>query len=174
MNIIIVLLGLALPAQDAPPLEDANTLSCEQREHALRLRAENIESRGIQIAARDADVAKREKALEAYKAPFGAQIDALSKRVAEMERKLGVGDGARQAHEERMVVLAETLTNLSAKKAAPLLASMDPAVVGDLLIRLGASRSAALLALMPPNSAARFLEQVSKGPSNPAAPEVKK
>jgi flagellar motility protein MotE (MotC chaperone) len=178
MNVCL-LLGTALLAQSAgdgnaialPPTDPA----CGQCERSLQLRADALDARAQEIAARDAHLQAEETALKNYKAGFQTQVEALLTRIAALEKQLDIGEGARQAREQRMTVLTETLTTLSAKKAAPMLATADPELVGDLLLRIGAARSAALLALMPPNRAARFLEEVrtptvkSAAAGNPAA-----
>ena len=157
----------AEPAAAAAPVaspeltSDAPQSRCPQpdaQEQAL-LRA--LRQRRQALDVREAELQKRSAALDVLAKTLNERLQKTEADVAELEARLDLGEPGRKTREKKMTALVDTLSSLSARKAAPMLADTDPGLVGDLLLRLGPARSGGLLALMPPPQAALVLERVS-------------
>ncbi len=121
-----------------------------------------LRDRRVELDNREATIKAHEEALSKLKKELDERLENTSREIAKLETRLNMGEPARQAKEKRIVSLVDALTTLSAKKAAPMLAAADPALVGDLLVRLGPQRAAALLAVMPAAQAGHLVDQVGE------------
>lgn len=164
----MILLGLV----GALIVADARAHECvdpQEKEVLMALR-----ERRVQLDQRESILKARELAIDNLRQEVDATLAAMQKKIGQLEERLQLGEGSRRDREKRLTALVETVSTLSAKKAAPLLSGADPSLVSDLLLRIGPQRSAALLALMRPAQAAKLVNQLgSRGEGRADASDVK-
>lgn len=127
--------------------------NAEEIKVLLRLR-----ERHTVLLAQESMVAQREAQLNRLEKDFEAKLAQLEVGMAKIEQRLLLGDAKQKQHEQRLVALVDTISKLSAKKAAPMLAAAEPEVVAELFRRLGAQRTSSLLAVMPPAKAGKLID----------------
>ena len=147
-----VVLFTALTAAAGPPPPTADEMMLLQ---ALR-------DRRVELDHREMELNSQSRALEQLAKRMDGELEKMTQQVAALEARLNIGEPRRKAREKRLASLVETLTTLSAKKAAPIMAAADVELVGDLLLRLGSARTASLLSAMPPAQAGRILDIVGE------------
>lgn len=121
---------------------------------ALRRRSSELDERAALIR-------KREDLLGRLEIKLQARIEEALKEVARLEDRLGVGDAARLADQEKLAMLVDTLSSLSARKAAPLLNRTDTYLAVVLLRRLGPEKAGKLLSQMEPRRAAVLMKAMA-------------
>ena len=121
------------------------------------------------LRKRDNALQKQAKLLEEKEAVLGRVQDELNKKMAAMmakletlENRLELGQAQRDAREQRLQKLVETLKTLSARKAAPILEKADSRFATRLLLGLGPERTGKLLAAMEPARAARLMVRLER------------
>lgn len=122
---------------------------------SLRQRVDELQAREAAVTRREADVAGLEER-------WRTRLEPRFEEVRKLEERLGIAKPSTESHNARLEALAETLRPMSARKAAPILASADLAIAVSLLQRLGTDKASALLAQMEPTQAARLVEQVAR------------
>lgn len=163
MNLVYAIVPwlLAAAAEKHPPVEKPSlAIEAGGAKEITILQA--LRDRRVELDNREAAIKAREDAYSKLKKEVDERIENTSREIAKLEARLNMGEPARQAKEKRIVSLVDALTTLSAKKAAPMLAAADPALVGELLVRLGPQRAAALLSVMPPTQAGHLVDQVGE------------
>lgn len=116
-----------------------------------------LRERQADVVAREAVLKRREAALQKLEEELDGRVQKLDAHVAKLEERLELGEPGKAVQEKRIAALVETLSGLTAKKAAPILAAAEPEVAAELLRRVGAAKAAALLAVMPPIKAGEFI-----------------
>lgn len=172
-------LALALWVLGAEPeaaRTDTGESVCLQKQELEVLTA--LRQRRLELDQREAVLKAREVSMDKLRKQVDDKIGQMSVEVARLELKLQIGEAYRQDRERRLTMLVESLGGLSAKKAAPVLAAADPALVSEVMMRLGPDRTAALLAVMKPVQAGGLVNQLGQGDKRPtfgkppAAPAV--
>jgi len=132
-----------------------------------------LRERHAELTAREAVLKRRESAVAELEKSLDHKIAQLDGKMDKLEERLNLGDPGRAQREKRISTLVDTLTGLTAKKAAPILAETEPEVAAELLRRMDAAKAAALLAIMPPQKAGQFVSlgigQPKKTPAQPPA-----
>lgn len=132
------------PAEASP----AETATCEGGPGALALLT-SLRERETRLAAREAEVADRARAVELA----GAEIDRKLADLVAAEEKLAatltIADQAADADVARLVTVYE---NMKPKDAAPLFAEMDPEFAAGFLARMRPEAAAAVLAGLDPKT----------------------
>jgi flagellar motility protein MotE (MotC chaperone) len=133
-----------------------------------------LRERHAQVSARELMAEKKEAELTQLEQRIDKRVAKLDDAMAKLEARLDLAEPGRAIKEERIKGMVETLSGLTAKKAAPILAEAEPEVAAELLRRLGATRAAALLAVMPATKAGRFISlglgKIAAPPQSKSAP----
>ncbi len=134
--------------EDLPPAEVTFLKALRQRQRELQ--------------EREARVAQREEELRKRESVFRKRIAEAESRLEKLEAIAEAGAKGREAREARVATLAKALEGLSAKKAAPMLATVDMELARELLVRLPPKQFGALLQAMPPQRAADLMQEVAQ------------
>lgn len=116
-----------------------------------------LRERHADVMARESAVLKREDHVAELERTLDERVAKLDGKMDKLEERLNMAEPGRAAQEKRITALVETLSGLTAKKAAPILAEAEPEVAAELLRRMDAAKAAALLAVMPAAKAGQFI-----------------
>lgn len=128
----------------------------------------HLRERHTVLLARESELAQREAHLKDFEKTLRERMAHVTVALGSIEQQLNLGAAGEKAREQRLTDLVDTVSKLSAKKAAPMLAQAEPEIVADLFRRLGPQRASALLAVMPPAKAGKLIDYAANG-SDPAS-----
>jgi flagellar motility protein MotE (MotC chaperone) len=136
---------------------------------ALRLRRAELDERERLIGEREEVLAQIEEELM-------GRVQMTLAEIQRLERKVGLVPGSAPESAQRLQTLVTTLSSLSPRKAAPILARTSTRLAVVLLMRIGPERAGELLARMDPGQAGRLIEHLAgyaiRHPDSPLAGDV--
>lgn len=142
--------------------EETREEQCEDLPPAEVTFLKALRDRQRELQEREARVAQREEELRKRESEFRKRIEEAEVRLEKLEAVAEAGEKGREAREARVLTLAKAIESLSAKKAAPMLATVDKELARELLVRLPPKQFGALLQAMPPERAADLMQEVAQ------------
>jgi flagellar motility protein MotE (MotC chaperone) len=144
----------ARPRESSACLADASSVD------DLRKTREELETRQKAVAAREAELAVKERALKEELKRLEGVRDEITKGGAEKKKEA----------EERLAKIVETVENMSPKSGAQLLAGIDEGLAVSAMTRLSTQKLSKILASMEPTRSARLTERLGGVKARPSQP----
>jgi flagellar motility protein MotE (MotC chaperone) len=131
----------------------------------IRAALDEVERLRADLAAREADITERERAMEAAQVLIEERIETLRATEERLTTLMALSDTAAETDLDRLTRVYETM---EPDAAAPLFAQMEPSFAAGFLSRMSPAASAALMSELEPQTA--YAISVVLATRNAAAP----
>ena len=131
---------------DASAVRGESSPSSAELQHMLAA----FQQREQALAAREAEIEDRMKAMEIADQAINQKLAALQDAEAKLEATLSLADGATESDLSRLTVVYE---QMKPKDAAPLFEEMDPGFAAGFLARMKPDAAAGIMAGLSPHAA---------------------